>query len=63
MRMAHRHAARAEALGDDIDRLVGTSLDAFIKLPMSERKELIERTVLDVQSWKSCFAFQFMPSK
>ncbi|WP_029524140.1 hypothetical protein [Polaromonas glacialis] len=59
----NRHIARAEALGDDLDRLVGTSLDAFINLPMPECKELIERAVLDVQSKKSCFAFQFMPSK
>ena len=47
----NRHIARAEALGDDIDRLVGTSLDkgveadALIKLPEPERKELIERAV------------------
>lgn len=48
-RSINQHLARAEALGDDIDRLVGTSLDkgveadALIKLPESERKELIER--------------------
>ena len=45
----NRHIARADALGDDIDRLVGTSLDkgveldALMKLPEPERKELIER--------------------
>lgn len=48
-RSINQHLARAEALGDDIDRLVGTSLDkgveadALIKLPEPERKELIER--------------------
>ena len=42
-------APRAEALGDDIDRLVGTSLDKGVELdalkamPEPERKELIER--------------------
>jgi hypothetical protein len=61
--MAYRRVARAKALGDDIDRLVSTNLDALIKLTMPERKELIERTVLDVKSKKSCFTFQFMPSK
>lgn len=50
-RSINQHLARAEALGDDIDRLVGTSLDkgveadALIKLPEPERKELIERAV------------------
>lgn len=45
----NRHIARAEALGDDIDEVVGTSLDkgveldALKKLPEPERKELIER--------------------
>ena len=63
MRMAHRHVARAKALGDDINCLVSTSLDSFTKLPMPERKELIERAVLDVQSRKPYFTFQFMPSK
>ena len=47
----NRHIARADALGDDIDRLVGTSLDkgveldALMKLPEPERKELVERAV------------------
>lgn len=43
--------ARAEAIGDDLLRLTGTSLDkgveldALAKLPEPERKELIERAV------------------
>lgn len=45
----NRHIARAEALGEDIDEVVGTSLDkgveldALKKMPEPERKELIER--------------------
>lgn len=47
----NRHVARAEALGDDLPRLVGTSLDKGVELdalkamPEPERKELIERAV------------------
>lgn len=50
-RDVNRHVARADALGDDIDRLVGTSLDKGVELdalkamPEPERKELIERAV------------------
>ena len=42
----NRHIARAEALGDDINRVVGTSLDkgveldALAKMPEPERKEI-----------------------
>lgn len=45
----NRHLARAEALGDDIREVVGTSLDkgveldALKNLPVPERKELIQR--------------------
>ena len=45
----NRHIARAEALGDDLPRVHGTSLDkgveldALAKLPEAERAELIER--------------------
>lgn len=45
----NRHIARADALGDDLPRVVGTSLDkgveldALAKLPEPERKELISR--------------------
>lgn len=45
----NRHVARAEALGDDLPRVAGTSLDkgveldALAKLPPPERAELIER--------------------
>ncbi|MFA5386774.1 MAG: ParB N-terminal domain-containing protein [Candidatus Paceibacterota bacterium] len=48
-RDVNRHLARAEALGDDLGRIVGTSLDkgveldALAKLPEPERKELIDR--------------------
>lgn len=48
-RDVNRHIARADALGDDILEVVGTSLDkgveldALAKKPESERKELIER--------------------
>ena len=51
VRQIQRHIARAEALGDDIDRLAGTSLDKGVELdalkamPEPERKELIERAV------------------
>ena len=47
----NRNVARAEAIGDDLLRLTGTSLDkgveldALAKLPEPERKELIERAV------------------
>ncbi|WP_186079329.1 ParB N-terminal domain-containing protein [Burkholderia gladioli] len=47
----NRHVARAEALGDDIERLVGTSLDKGVELdalkamPEPARKEVIERAV------------------
>jgi hypothetical protein len=49
VRSIQRHLARAEALGDDLDRIFGTSLDkgveldALIKLPEQARKDLIER--------------------
>lgn len=59
----NRHIARADALGDDLDRLVGTSLDkgveldALIKLPEPERKELIERAVAGEKvSAKKCLS-------
>lgn len=45
----NQHLARAEALGDDLPRVAGTSLDkgveldALAKLPLPERAELIER--------------------
>lgn len=45
----NRHVARAEALGDDLPRVAGTSLDkgveldALAKLPEADRAELIER--------------------
>ena len=48
-RDVNRHLARAEAIGDDIERVAGTSLDkgveldALAKLPEPERKELIDR--------------------
>lgn len=48
-RTINRHIARAEALGDDLPRVQGTSLDkgveldALARLPEPERKELIER--------------------
>lgn len=44
-----RHVSRAEALGDDLDEVVGTSLDKGVELdalksiPADERRELIER--------------------
>lgn len=48
-RTINRHIARAEALGDDLPRVQGTSLDkgveldALARLPEPERKELIDR--------------------
>lgn len=48
-RTINRHIARAEALGDDLPRVQGTSLDkgveldALAKLPQPERVALIER--------------------
>lgn len=45
----NQHLARAEALGDDLPRVIGTSLDkgveldALAKLPKADRAELIER--------------------
>ncbi len=51
----NRHIARAEALGDDINRVVGTSLDKGVELdalkamPEPERKELIDRAAAGEQ--------------
>ena len=48
-RTINQHLARAEALGDDLPRVQGTSLDkgveldALARLPEPERKELIDR--------------------
>lgn len=45
----NQHLARAESIGDDLDRVTGTSLDkgveldALAKLPEPERKDLIAR--------------------
>lgn len=45
----NRHLARAEALGDDLDEIAGTSLDKGVELdalkdlPQEERRELIQR--------------------
>jgi ParB-like chromosome segregation protein Spo0J len=45
----NRHLARAEALGEDLDEIAGTSLDKGVELdalkdlPQEERKELIQR--------------------
>lgn len=45
----NRHLARAEAIGEDLERVTGTSLDkgveldALAKLPEPERKDLIDR--------------------
>lgn len=45
----NQHLARAESIGDDLDRVTGTSLDkgveldALAKLPEPERKHLIDR--------------------
>lgn len=50
-RAVEQDVARAEALGDDVDKIVGTSLDsgpemdALAKLPEGEREALIERAV------------------
>lgn len=51
----NRHIARADALGDDVERITGTSLDsgvemdALAKLPAPERTEIIERAVAGEQ--------------
>ena len=48
-RAINQHLARAEALGDDLERIAGTSLDKGVELdalkamPEPERKELIDR--------------------
>ncbi len=48
-RDVNRHLARAEAIGEDLERVTGTSLDkgveldALAKLPELERKELIDK--------------------
>lgn len=48
-RDVNRHLARAEALGEDLDEIAGTSLDkgveldALKELPQEERRELIQR--------------------
>lgn len=48
-RSINQHLARADALGDDLERVTGTSLDkgvemdALAKLPEPERKDLIAR--------------------
>lgn len=48
-RSINQHLARADALGDDLERIAGTSLDkgveldALAKLPEPERKDLIAR--------------------
>ena len=48
-RDVNRHLARAEAIGEDLERVTGTSLDkgveldALAKLPEPERKELIDK--------------------
>ena len=45
----YRHLARADALGDDLERITGTSLDKGVEMdalkamPEPERKELIDR--------------------
>lgn len=50
-RTVNRQLARAEALGDDLHRIAGTSLDKGVELdalkdlPDEERKELIEKAV------------------
>ena len=49
----NRHVSRAEALGDDLQRVVGTSLnkgvelDALKTMPAAERKALIDRAAPD----------------
>lgn len=48
-RRINEHLARAEAIGDDLERVTGTSLDKGVELdalkamPEPERKELIDR--------------------
>lgn len=48
-RAINEHLARAEALGEDLDEIAGTSLDKGVELdalkdlPQEERKELIQR--------------------
>lgn len=48
-RDVNRHLARAEALGEDLDEIAGTSLDKGVELdalkdlPQEERRELIQR--------------------
>ncbi len=48
-RAINKHVARAEALGDDLEEVVGTSLDKGVELdalksiPPEERRELIDR--------------------
>ena len=50
MQAINAHVSRAEALGDDLDRVTGTSLDKGVELdalkamPAEERAPLIERT-------------------
>lgn len=50
-RSINQHLARADALGDDVERITGTSLDsgvemdALAKLPVPERAEIIDRAV------------------
>ena len=65
VRSIQRDIARADALGDDLKRLFGTSLDkgveidALAKMPEPERKELIERAVagekVSAKQWLSEF--------
>lgn len=49
VRNIQRHVARAEALGDDLEEVVGTSLDkgveldALAKLPEEDRRDLIQK--------------------
>ena len=51
----NRHVARAEALGDDLDRIVGTSLDkgteldALAAMPTPERAALVDRAAAGEQ--------------
>lgn len=55
LRGIQRHIARADALGDDVERITGTSLDsgvemdALAKLPEPERTEIIDRAVAGEQ--------------
>ena len=54
-RTINQHLARADALGDDVERITGTSLDsgvemdALAKLPEPERTEIIDRAVAGEQ--------------